>query len=113
MVQDPVVRDARRGDAVPLVEYGGRRLATGNCAIIGGPVYRGDAIPAIDGRLLFGDFCSGKIWTLVVGPEGTIPEEQIDTDLVISSFGLDPDGMPLVADYASGTIYRIVASGRD
>ena len=98
------------GMTMPLLEYGGRRLKTGNCAIIGGPVYRGDALPMLDGRLLFGDFCSGRIWTLLVGADGTVPEEQLDTDLVITSFGLEADGTPLVADYAEGTIYRIVAA---
>lgn len=98
------------GMTPPLLEYGGRRLKTGNCAIVGGPVYRGDALPMLDGRLLFGDFCSGRIWTLLVGADGTVPEVQLDTDLVISSFGVDEEGMPLVADYAAGAIYRIVAA---
>jgi hypothetical protein len=62
----------------------------------------------LDGRLLFGDFCSGRIWTLLVGADGTIPEEQLDTDLVITSFGVDEDGVPLVADYADGAVYRVV-----
>jgi glucose/arabinose dehydrogenase len=96
------------GMTPPLLEYGGRRLKTGNCAIIGGPVYRGDALPMLDGRLLFGDFCSGRIWTLQVDADGTVPEEQLDTDLVITSFGLDEDGVPLVADYADGAVYRVV-----
>ena len=95
------------GMTAPLIQYGGRRLATGDCAIVGGPVYRGNEIPEIDGRLLFGDYCSGKIWTLVVGADGTVPEEQLDTDLIISTFGLDARGRPLVADYARGVVYRI------
>ena len=94
----------------PLLEYGGRRLKTGNCAIIGGPIYRGDALPMLDGRLLFGDFCSGRIWTLLVGAEGTVPEEELDTDLVISSFGVDERGMPIVADYADGAVYRLISA---
>jgi glucose/arabinose dehydrogenase len=97
----------------PLLEYGGRRLETGNCAVIGGPVYRGDALPMLNGRLLFGDFCSGRIWTLLVGAEGTVPEEQLDTDLAITSFGVDEDGVPLVADYADGAIYRLVPEAID
>jgi glucose/arabinose dehydrogenase len=94
----------------PLIEYGGRRLATGNCAIIGGPVYRGADEPALDGRLIYGDFCSGRIWTFYVDEFGAVPQEQLDTRLVISTFGSDPDGLPLVADYARGAIYRIRSS---
>jgi hypothetical protein len=63
----------------------------------------------LDGRLQLGDFCSGRISTLLVGVDGTVPEEQLDTDLVITSFGLDADGAPLVADYAEDAIYRLVA----
>jgi len=92
----------------PLTVYGGRSLKTGNCAIIGGTVYRGDTLPMLDGRLLYGDFCSGRIWTLLVGAAGTLPEEQLDTDLTISSFGLDADGVPLLTDYAGGAVYRLV-----
>lgn len=94
----------------PLLEYGGRRLRTGNCAIIGGPVIRGGVIPELEGRLLFGDFCSGRIWTLLIDAPGTVPEEQLDTDLVFTSFGVDDDGVPYVADYGGGALYRIVAA---
>ena len=97
----------------PLLEYGGRRLKTGNCAIIGGPVYRGNALPTLDGRLIFGDFCSGRIWTLVVGADGSVPEEQLDTDLTITSFGVDEDGTPLLADYVGGSVYRLVPAASD
>src|SRR5262249_50406002 len=32
------------------------------CAIAGGVVYRGAVIPQLQGRYLYGDFCSGRIW---------------------------------------------------
>ena len=32
------------------------------CGIVGGYVYRGEAIPELDGVYLFSDFCSGFIW---------------------------------------------------
>lgn len=92
----------------PLLEYGGRRLRTGNCAIIGGPVVRDSGDRRLDGRLLFGDFCSGRIWTLIVDVEGTVPELQLDSDLAISSFGLDERGRPHVVDYARGALWRVV-----
>ena len=37
-------------------------LADGNCAVIGGFRYRGHRLPALEGRYLFGDYCSGRIW---------------------------------------------------
>lgn len=42
----------------PLVEYG---HDNGNCAVIGGYFYRGQAIPELQGRYLFADFCTSKI----------------------------------------------------
>ena len=42
----------------PVAEYshGG-----GNCSISGGYVYRGKAIPALRGRYVYGDYCSGAV----------------------------------------------------
>ena len=42
----------------PLVEYSHN---SGNCSIIGGYFYRGQAIPELQGRFLFADFCTSKI----------------------------------------------------
>ncbi|MFT4538923.1 MAG: glucose/arabinose dehydrogenase [Planctomycetota bacterium] len=33
------------------------------CAVVGGIVYRGTEIPALQGRYLFADYCSSRIWT--------------------------------------------------
>ena len=41
----------------PILEYG---RDDGSCAVIGGYVYRGSAIPGLAGAYLFGDFCSGS-----------------------------------------------------
>ena len=51
----------------PLVAY---RRETGNCAVIGGYFYRGQAIPALQGRYIFADFCSGKISGVELDGEG-------------------------------------------
>ena len=42
----------------PLVEYSHNG---GNCAVIGGYFYRGQAIPELQGRYVFADFCTSKI----------------------------------------------------
>jgi glucose/arabinose dehydrogenase len=44
----------------PLHEY---PHTQGNCAITGGYVYRG-SLSALEGEYFFGDYCSGKIWSL-------------------------------------------------
>ena len=39
--------------------------AQGNCAVIGGVIYRGAARPGLAGAYLFGDHGSGRVWTLM------------------------------------------------
>jgi glucose/arabinose dehydrogenase len=45
---------------LPVVVYD---HSTGNCSITGGYVYRGSDIPGLRGTYLFGDFCTGTVWT--------------------------------------------------
>jgi glucose/arabinose dehydrogenase len=44
----------------PVFEVSHRR---GWCAIVVGPVQRGDAVPSLDGRLLVSDYCTGYVWS--------------------------------------------------
>ena len=37
------------------------------CAIIGGHVYRGDALPELKGLYIYSDYCNGELWTLMAG----------------------------------------------
>jgi len=77
------------------------------CSVTGGYVYRGPQNPALQGRYLYGDFCSGRIWSL--RQLGGSWENQLlaDTDFQLSSFGEDENGRLYLADYGSGTLYRI------
>lgn len=38
------------------------------CSVTGGYVYRGPSIPGLDGRYVFGDFCTSRIWSMRAGP---------------------------------------------
>ena len=58
---DPAACAAR--GAAPIATYS-REHEPGSCAVIGGVVYRGAALPGLDGAYLFGDHCSGRVWTL-------------------------------------------------
>ena len=40
------------------------------CSVTGGYVYQGTALPRLAGRYLYGDFCSGVLWSLKGAPEG-------------------------------------------
>ena len=83
----------------------------GNCAVTGGYVYRAPSIPSLVGRYVFGDFCSGRIWSLVAGGSTGTPALLLDTSLAISSFGEDRHGELYVVDRDGGVIYRLSGSG--
>ncbi|MGH9283470.1 MAG: PQQ-dependent sugar dehydrogenase, partial [Acidimicrobiales bacterium] len=80
----------------------------GNCSVTGGYVYRGDRIPALRGRYLFADYCSGRLWALTEGAAGRwTMTTLLDSGLRVSSFGEDQDGELYVLDHG-GAVYRIV-----
>jgi glucose/arabinose dehydrogenase len=80
------------------------------CSIIGGYVYRGAALPALVGAYLFGDFCSGLIWTLRRDNSGNWQGETVlGVPFFISSFGEDEAGELYIIDYYSGALYQFVA----
>ncbi len=89
---------------LPVVEY--THGAGGGCAIAVGYVYQGAALPELEGWLIYGDYCTGRIWALNAdGPGG--PIELRNTDAEIISFGQLADG-ELVALDKDGAIYLLV-----
>lgn len=87
----------------PLTEYG----RDGGCSVTGGYVYRGERIRGLYGSYVFGDFCSGKIWSF--DPDTAETAELLDTDLDIASFAEDPDGELYVVSL-DGRVYAIASS---
>ncbi len=75
----------------------------GNCSITGGETI---PHPRLDGHVavLYGDFCSGVIWMWDAQSGSQIIA---DTDLQISSFGRDADGVIYVSDYRNGQVLRL------
>ena len=65
----------------------------GNCTIVGGYVYRGRRVPRLRGRYVFGDFCSGRVWTsrLADGRVSDVRAEPFRVPM-LASFGLDAAG---------------------
>ena len=82
-------------------------FSSSDCSITGGHVYRGEAIPALDGVYIYGDFCSGSIWGLVQDGDGWSSGLLASTDFRISAFGEDENGEVYVADMVGGNIYQI------
>jgi uncharacterized repeat protein (TIGR03806 family) len=77
------------------------------CAIIGGPVYRGAQLPELDGAVVFGDFCSARIWAAL--PDGAGGYERADlltAPAGILGFGQGGDGEVVVTLYSG--VFRLV-----
>ncbi len=77
------------------------------CSVTGGYVYRGRAVPALRGRYLYADFCTGVIWAARRDGSAWTSDVWLDTTLVISSFAQNAAGEVVVLDYASGTVYGL------
>jgi glucose/arabinose dehydrogenase len=76
------------------------------CSVTGGYVYRGTAVPSIKGRYFYGDYCSGKLWSLKVsGGKATSRRTEPFSVPELSSFGEDARG-ELYATSLGGTVYR-------
>jgi glucose/arabinose dehydrogenase len=94
------------GLVLPVVDYNHKA----GCSVTGGMVYRGTAIPSLDGTYLYADYCSGRIWGLRKSNGHWISTELADTELSISTFGEDEAGEIYVADHDSGSIYQITTT---
>ncbi len=88
----------------PLVEYPHDE----GCSITGGYVYRGRAIPELDGQYFFSDFCTGFLRS--VTRDGTVTDwtESTGTIAQVASFGTGGDGELYVVSL-EGTLYRLEA----
>ncbi len=59
------------------------------CAVIGGYVYRGSALPALQGLYLFADICAAKVWAYDLKNDTAV---QVLANASPYSFGEDHDG---------------------
>ncbi|MBI4427748.1 MAG: PQQ-dependent sugar dehydrogenase [Ignavibacteriales bacterium] len=94
------------GLTLPVWEYG--HNATGGFSVTGGYVYRGSVIPALQGKYVYADFGSGRIWFLSY--DGTNPASNElfkESGLGISSFGLDESGELYLTAF-DGKVYKFV-----
>jgi glucose/arabinose dehydrogenase len=94
------------GLELPIVSYG----RDDGCSITGGLVYRGSAIPALQGHYFYGDYCRG--WVRSFRLENGAAVDQFEwPDLApggsVLSFGRDAAGELYVLS-AAGGVYRIV-----
>ena len=124
---DPPENCPTKGLTKPIVEYpndanymvvlgGGSQTDAEGCSVTGGYVYRGTKIKSMQGVYIFGDYCSGNIWTLKVinGKAVNFSNRTEEINLgngefttYISSFGQDSDGELYIVDY-NGGVYKLI-----
>jgi glucose/arabinose dehydrogenase len=77
------------------------------CSVTGGVVYRGRTVRGYAGRYLYGDYCSGIVWSLrvVKGRASGLRREGFQVD-GLTGFGEDSAGEVWLAAHG-GTIYRL------
>lgn len=90
------------GLTFPITEYG---HTGGRCSITGGYVYRGVRSTLPTGTYVYGDYCTGEVFTLT----GSAQALALDTSLNVSSFGEDEAGELYVVGLG-GTVHRLTTS---
>jgi hypothetical protein len=83
------------GAVLPVFEYD----RDGGCSVTGGVVYRGKALPALDGVYFYADYCTAIIRSFRWRPDGIRQHWEwkpvLDPDSrlgQVASFGVDHDG---------------------
>jgi glucose/arabinose dehydrogenase len=90
----------------PIFEYSHE---SGGCVVTGGYVYRGSAIPKLQGAYVFADYCLGRINALVQRDGRMAARRTFDLKVpAVASFGEDRNG-ELYALSLEGGVYRLVA----
>jgi glucose/arabinose dehydrogenase len=100
-------QDCATADLVePVAEYSHEQ----GCSITGGYVYRGAAVPQLQGRYVYGDYCSGLIWTLRQAAPGQWEQRDLlKSSRSISSFAEDQAGELYLTDIGDNGLYQFVS----
>lgn len=92
------------GLTLPIFQY----PRSEGISISGGYQSTSPAYPGINGRYVYGDYGSGKIWALNYGTVPAVTEMLMDSPYSISSFGKDRDGNIYVCDITGDRIYKLI-----
>ncbi|MGI9557779.1 MAG: PQQ-dependent sugar dehydrogenase, partial [Solirubrobacterales bacterium] len=92
----------------PIHEYG---HGGGRCSIIGGYVVRDKRLASLKGRYVYGDFCDGKIRSLIPSLGKARKDRTSGLSVSgLSTFGEDTKARIYVASLTSGTVWRLEPS---
>ncbi len=76
-------------------------------SITGGYTYYGKESPSLYGTYLYADFITGLIWGLWIDADNNAQSYELyDSELMVASFGLAPDGEVIIVDYRGG-LYQL------
>ncbi|MEQ9441897.1 MAG: PQQ-dependent sugar dehydrogenase [Cyclobacteriaceae bacterium] len=91
----------------PVWEYD---HSQGDVSVTGGFVYRGPTLPELQGKYIYADYASGRVWALDNTNSGSpMNTELMDASFAISSFGVNADNELFLCGF-DGKIYRIQES---
>ena len=98
----------------PILDY---PLGANGCVVVGGFVYRGCAIPDLQGTYIYADYCSSRIWSFEQSAGAVVNFQERTVELKpsgtaikpITSLGEDGFGEILLVDGSNpGQVWRIV-----
>ena len=98
---------SKEGFEPPILDYG----RTEGICVTGGFVYRGGTIKGLCGAYVFGDYGSGRIWSVRYDPKARKAGSRrllLASGLALSTFGVGEDFELYAADYAGGRVYKLV-----
>jgi glucose/arabinose dehydrogenase len=99
---------APSGYVPPISTYDHGANDSYGCSIIGGYVYRGSNFPSLYSHYFYGDYCSGRLFSLYNDPIlGWNSVQSVGTPYTISTFGEDEQGELYLADVGAGKLYNI------
>ncbi|WP_229311694.1 PQQ-dependent sugar dehydrogenase [Larkinella rosea] len=79
-------------------------------SVTGGVVYRGNRLTDLQGKYLYADFGSGKVWAISFDGDKKTGNQLITSDGgPVSAFGEDANQEVYLLDHSNGTIRRFVA----
>jgi glucose/arabinose dehydrogenase len=88
----------------PVLDYG---RAGGECSVTGGMVVRDRALPALAGRYVYGDFCTGRLRSFQISGGRATDDRALGLTVPsLSSFGVDARGR-VYATSLNGPVYRL------
>jgi uncharacterized repeat protein (TIGR03806 family) len=92
----------------PITEYGPGYTEDSGMSVTCGVVYRGTAVPNLDGNLIFADYQSGNVWAMNIDTQPYTKRRLLGAGTGIAGFGYDPrNGDVLAVHHDSGKILRL------